>query len=381
MDISIAESAGKMKQEIHRKKNRGMPVRGAAWGLAIALTGCGAAPIRQQTSVDTAMGTIVSQTLYVQETGRSASEEDWEELQESPCASVMGILKELEEQELSWRIEGSEVARINALADQGEAGEDLSLGQGEQGIFASLSAAMGETLARIWQVSMDSGGALDVTLGRLSRLWNLDGTDFSRIPEEGQVRDALKDTGFGRVQFPENGIWLPLGMQLDLGAVGKGIACDRVRAYLNSRPQITGAVVAVGGSVVTYGQKPDGSPWKVAIVHPREEGSYLGVLSLTGEQFVSTSGDYERYVTVDGVRYHHILDPATGYPARSGLCSVTIVCGSGLLADALSTACFVLGSEQGLDLAKSYGAEALLVEEDGTLRMTEGMREIFSAQE
>ncbi len=381
MDISIAESAGKMKQEIHRKKNRGMPVRGAAWGLAIALTGCGAAPLRQQTSVDTAMGTIVSQTLYVQETEWPASEEDWEELPESPCASVMGILKELEEQELSWRIEGSEVARINALADQGEAGEDLSLGQGEQGIFASLSAAMGETLARIWQVSMDSGGALDVTLGRLSRLWNLDGTDFSRIPEEGQVRDALKDTGFGRVQFPENGIWLPPGMQLDLGAVGKGIACDRVRAYLNSRPQITGAVVAVGGSVVTYGQKPDGSPWKVAIVHPREEGSYLGVLSLTGEQFVSTSGDYERYVTVDGVRYHHILDPATGYPARSGLCSVTIVCGSGLLADALSTACFVLGSEQGLDLAKSYGAEALLVEEDGTLRMTEGMREIFSAQE
>ena len=195
------------------------------------------------------------------------------------------------------------------------------------------------------------------------------------------MRDALKDTGFGRVQFPENGISLPPGMQLDLGAVGKGIACDRVRAYLNSRPQITGAVVAVGGSVVTYGQKPDGSPWKVAIVHPREEGNYLGVLSLTGEQFVSTSGDYERYVTVDGVRYHHILDPATGYPARSGLCSVTIVCGSGLLADALSTACFVLGSEQGLDLAKSYGAEALLVEEDGTLRMTEGMREIFSAQE
>ncbi len=381
MDISIAESAGKMKQEIHRKKNRGMPVRGAAWGLAIALTGCGAAPVRQQTSVDTAMGTIVSQTLYVQETEWPASEEDWEELPESPCASVMGILKELEEQELSWRIEGSEVARINALADQGEAGEDLSPGQGEQGIFASLSAAMGETLARIWQVSMDSGGALDVTLGRLSRLWNLDGTDFSRIPEEGQVRDALKDTGFGRVQFPENGIWLPLGMQLDLGAVGKGIACDRVRAYLNSRPQITGAVVAVGGSVVTYGQKPDGSPWKVAIVHPREEGNYLGVLSLTGEQFVSTSGDYERYVTGDGVRCHHILDPATGYPARSGLCSVTIVCGSGLLADALSTACFVLGSEQGLDLAKSYGAEALLVEEDGTLRMTEGMREIFSAQE
>lgn len=82
---------------------------------------------------------------------------------------------------------------------------------------------------------------------------------------------------------------------------------------------------------------------------------------------------------VDGVRYHHILDPSTGYPARSGLCSVTIVCHNGLLADALSTACFVLGPEQGLTLAESYGAEALFADEDGALYMTEGMEEIFSA--
>lgn len=318
------------------------------------------------------MGTIVTQTLYVRggsgtvyENGESEAATDAESI------FIMQLLEELEGRELSWRAEGSEVAEINA----GAGGE----------VHVVPSSSLREILGQIWQISADSDGALDVTLGRLSRLWNMDelaaeGGQMS-VPSIEQVRSALEDTGYERARFSGDALILPAGMQLDLGAVGKGIACDRVSAYLHSQPQITGAVVAVGGSVVTYGQKPDGSPWKVAIIHPREEGSYLGVLSLTGEQYVSTSGDYERYVTVDGVRYHHILDPATGYPARSGLCSVTIVCDGGLTADALSTACFVLGPERGIALAENYGAEALLVSEDGALHMTEGMKKIFSVGE
>lgn len=333
--------------------------------MLLLLTGCDNAGIRQQTAVDTAMGTIVSQTLYVRQ-GREQAEDE--------CAAVMGILTELEEQELSWRSADSEVARINALVTGGTV-------SGENRVAVPLSSSMQEILGQVWQISRDSHGALDVTLGGLSRLWNLDGlsageTEVS-LPTQEQIQSALEDIGYERVGLSGGTLDLPPGMQLDLGAVGKGVACDRIGAYLRSRPQITGAVVAVGGSVITYGQKPDGSPWKVAIMHPREEGSYLGVLSLTGEHYVSTSGDYERYVMVEGVRYHHILDPATGAPARSGLCSVTIVCDSGLLADALSTACFVLGPEQGLALAQSCGAEALLVEEDGTVHMTEGMEEIY----
>lgn len=339
----------------------------AAAGVSLFLTGCGGADIRQQSAVDTAMGTIVSQTLYVRQEGEQT---------ESESAAVMRILTKLEEQELSWRIADSEVAQINALA---------ACEQEKSRATVPISPSMREILAQIWQISSDSQGALDVTLGRLSRLWNLDGaaaeeTAFS-IPGEEQIQSAMRDIGYERVQLTEETLKLPQGVQLDLGAVGKGIACDRVSEYLRDSSRITGAVVAVGGSVVTYGQKPDGSPWKVAIMHPREEGNYLGVLTLKGEHYISTSGDYERYVTVDGVRYHHILDPATGAPARSGLCSVTIVCNSGLKADALSTACFVLGPEHGLALAQSYGAEALLVEEDGTMYMTEGMEKIFSPDE
>lgn len=345
-------------------------------GAILILTGCGGRS-EQYGSVDTAMGTVVSQTLYVCGDREEAASE---------TAAVMDLLTGLERQELSWRIEESEVARINALSDE-EKAKKISQGQESplrEGMSVPISSAMGQILQQIWQVSADSRGALDVTLGRLSRLWNLDAlaveTAEITVPTQEQIRTALENTGYERVRISPGTLELPPGMQLDLGAVGKGIACDRVGEYLRSRSRITGAVVAVGGSVITYGQKPDGSPWKVAITHPREEGKYLGILSLTGEHYISTSGDYERYVMVDGVRYHHIFDPSTGAPARSGLCSVTIVCDSGLLADALSTACFVLGPQQGLALAETYGAQALLVEEDGTVHMTDGMRDMYTAE-
>ncbi len=388
-----------MKRNIWRSRKARIPIGAVLPVLVFLVCGCGAAPVRQQSAVDIAMGTIVTQTLYVQQ--GSGGDYGNEEAEDAESSSVMGLLADLERQELSWRLEGSEVAKINALAsagdidqpgagmeDRSEAGAGDQPGDGgdlpRQGdVQVALSPSMREILERIWRISADSGGALDVTLGRLSRLWNMDGLaaegEGISIPSTDQIRSALEERGYERVRFVGDGMILPAGMQLDLGAVGKGIACDRVSAYLHSQPQITGAVVTVGGSVVTYGEKPDGSPWKVAVIHPREEGNYLGVLSLTGEQYVSTSGDYERYVMVDGVRYHHILDPATGYPARSGLCSVTILCDGGLLADALSTACFVLGPERGMALAENYGAEALFVREDGELQMTEGMKEIFSA--
>ena len=128
---------------------------------------------------------------------------------------------------------------------------------------------------------------------------------------------------------------------------------------------------------MTYGTKNDNTPWQVGVVDPQDTSKLLGTLSLTGTCFVSTSGDYERYVEMDGIRYHHILDPATGYPADSGVSSVTIVCDSGILSDALSTACFVLGVEEGMELAQSYGVKALFADENGQLYMTEDMQEIF----
>ena len=152
----------------------------------------------------------------------------------------------------------------------------------------------------------------------------------------------------------------PSGEQVKAGATAHGANIDH--------PILHGAVARVGGkqmlqrvggsSVMSYGSKPDGSAWQVAVTDPRDtEGDYLGVVTLNGTEFLSTSGDYEKYFIEDGVRYHHILDPATGYPARSGLTSVTVVCDDGLNADGLSTACFVLGKEKAEELLKKYNAD------------------------
>ena len=136
-------------------------------------------------------------------------------------------------------------------------------------------------------------------------------------------------------------------------------------------------MISVGGSILTYGNKPEGGTWQIAVTDPLEPSQSAGVLTLAGGYCVSTSGDYERYVEVDGVRYHHILDPRTGSPARSDVAGVTIVTKDGFLSDALSTACFVLGSEEGQKLLEKYDAEALFIDHAGTITMTEGMQQYF----
>ena len=170
---------------------------------------------------------------------------------------------------------------------------------------------------------------------------------------------------------------IPAEMQLDLGAVGKGVALDEILKTLEAHPEVSGAVISVGGSILTYGSKPEGGAWQIAVTDPLDPSESVGVLTLDGGHCVSTSGDYERYVEVDGVRYHHILDPATGYPARSGLTSVTVVCDDGLNADGLSTACFVLGKEKAEELLKKYNADGLFVDDSDHVWMTEGMKERF----
>lgn len=129
---------------------------------------------------------------------------------------------------------------------------------------------------------------------------------------------------------------------------------------------------------MTYGEKPDGSSWKVALTDPRDtEGDYLGAITLDANQFLSTSGDYEKYFIEDGIRYHHILDPKTGYPVQNGLTSVTIVCDQGYLADGLSTACFVLGMDAAKPLLEKYDAEAVFVDEDKNVYVTSGLMDKF----
>ena len=140
---------------------------------------------------------------------------------------------------------------------------------------------------------------------------------------------------------------------------------------LDADKNVSGMILNLGGSsVMSYGSKPDGSAWQVAVTDPRDtEGEYLGAITIEGGEFLSTSGDYEKYFMEDGKRYHHILDPKTGYPVWNGLDSVTIVCDNGLLADGLSTACFVLGMDDAMELLEKYDADAMFVDEDKNLSL------------
>lgn len=166
---------------------------------------------------------------------------------------------------------------------------------------------------------------------------------------------------------------------LDLGAVGKGIACDVAQNYLKQQKEVSGAVIAVGGSILLYGSKADGTNWNVAVQNPRgKDGEAMGVLSLSGTTNVSTSGDYEKYFMQNGKRYHHILDPSTGYPAESSLISVTVVSDNGLLSDGLSTACFVLGKEKGERLLETYGAEGVFIDQNKKVTVTKGLKDKFT---
>jgi len=330
--------------------------------LCFLCTGC-ASKSRVHHSMDTAMGTIINQTIYVSGGMGTA---------ETISGEILSCIETLEKEQLSWRLESSLLYQVNASAGSSEA--------------FPLGSLLGEVLEQCKKVYAASDGAFDFSIGRVARLWNIDewaavngdGESISFVPPtDAQLAEALAFVGGDRSVVEGEYVRLPKGMQLDLGAVGKGIALDEIKKLLEQREEVTGAVISVGGSILTYGSKPEGGTWTVGIVNPHDTAQSLGTLRLTGQWCISTSGDYERFIEVDGIRYHHILDPRTGHPADSGIRSVTILTKDGLLSDALSTACFVLGVEEGLALAEQFQAQALLVDTQGDIHMTTGMEQYF----
>lgn len=278
------------------------------------------------------MGTIVTQKVYGDYAGKDIEK-------------INAIINALDKS-ISWREADSEVSALN---------RDGKLSN------ANL-AAMLDTCK---QVSRDSGGVFDVTVGGVSRLWSI-GEEDERLPGDSEIQAELKNVGYEGISISGNDITLAPGVSLDLGAVGKGAACDMAYNYLKAS-DAKGAVISVGGSILAYGKhNKAGDKWRIAVRHPRKENEYIGVISLS-EGFVSTSGDYERYFEKDGRRYHHIIDATTGYPSDSGLISVTVVCQNGLLSDALSTACFILGEEKSRALLEKYDAAAVFIDSELTI--------------
>ena len=187
---------------------------------------------------------------------------------------------------------------------------------------------------------------------------------------------------FTQIQIEDNtipAVTVPTGVQLDLGALAKGYASDKAAEILRENG-IEHALINLGGSIMTIGGNPNGSPWKIGIRNPFSLDENIGVLEVT-DKAVVTSGSYERFFTAeDGNTYHHIIDPATGCPAESGLVSVTVIGDSGIMCDALSTALFVMGAEKAAEYHREKGGfDMILVTEEGEILITDGIDHSFSS--
>jgi len=242
-----------------------------------------------------------------------------------------------------------------------------------------ISSETYEILSCAMECSVISQGLFDITVGPLADLW--DYKHASEPPANDRIELVLPLVGYKGLELDAvqktAGLKNP-GQSVDLGGVGKGFASDRFMEIFQEYG-VTSAFSNIGGNVSTLGNKPDGSPWRVGIRHPRLNG-LIGAVAVTGKAVV-TSGDYERYFfDKEGRRFHHILNPITGYPAESGLVSVTVVADSAMTADALSTAVFVAGLERGLALIKKYPrVEAVLVDAKLRVYVTRGLRQCFQA--
>ncbi len=378
--------------------------------LLLSMTSCSSnkgntKPASEQTTVNTSTSTTspqeYSKTDFVMSTVLSEKIYGTKDV----TTEIKEELDKLEKDQLSWREDRSVVSKINADA--------------QKGIKTRLDSDMTSWVEDSLELAKRSNGAFDPTIGRLTRLWNIEG-DNPKVPSKQEIKNTLEDTGYTKIHLEKaesqntantkknvdkdikdntaknketseetskntnenesvSSIYIGDKCTLDLGAVGKGIACDVVQDYLKKQKKVSGAVIAVGGSILLYGSKADSSNWNVAVQNPRgQDGEAMGVLSLSGTTNVSTSGDYEKYFMQDGKRYHHILDPSTGYPADSGLISVTIVSDSGLLSDGLSTACFVLGKEKGEKLLETYGAEGVFIDQNKKVTVTKGLKDKFT---
>lgn len=214
-----------------------------------------------------------------------------------------------------------------------------------------VSAEVFDVVEKCLEFAFLSDGTFNPAMGPVINLWGITGSN-PRVPGEEEVEKALRSCDFGKVIMDRDAmtIYLEEGMALDLGAAVKGYACDEVTKIL-VQEKVKCAVLDFGGNIVVFGQKPDGSAWKVGIKNPAAPGGDpVKVLEISPEQvkksgYVSivTSGGYERYFEQDGKRYHHIFDSKTGYPSESNVSSATVVCSSSFMADVLSTLYFVTG--------------------------------------
>jgi thiamine biosynthesis lipoprotein len=278
---------------------------------------------------------------------------------EDAAAVVFDVFRDVEREMNEWR-PGSPLAAINEAAGR----EPVVV---PEELFALIERGI--------EIGEMTGGAFDITWAALWGVWDFK-ADEPRVPADQELEARLDLIDFHRVRIDEAAgtVYLPEpGMKIGLGGIAKGYALDRAAEALRGAG-VTSFLISAGGQVLVRGMRGD-RPWRVGIRDPRSTmKDYFAFLEVT-DTSVSTSGDYERFFILDGVRYHHILDPRTGRPAR-GLLSATVICADATLADALSTAMMVMGRDRALALAESRDdVEAVLIDDAFQVHVTSGLED------
>lgn len=318
----------------------------AAFLLLLCLAGCTPQP-KSYTADFFAMDTFMSITAYGED----------EQAAQDTAVQLEQRINALEPA-LSRTREDSDLYRLNhADGAACEVSEDT---------YAAIEAAV--------QFAEWTGGAFDPTMAPLTDLWGIN-TDHAHVPAQAEIDAALTHVGYQNIELlGNNQVRLLNGAQLDLGGIGKGFATDAAAAMLDGT---RGVLATLGGNIGAYGENPnrDSGNWVVGIADPDDNAAFIATVEVRGLSVV-TSGDYERYFEQDGKRYHHIFDPATGYPADSGLRSVTVIDESSTRADALTTALFVMGLEEGMAFCEQNDIAAVFVTADKQVHVTDKVGEV-----
>ncbi len=313
----------------------------------VLFSGCTKARTIQKT--ETIMGTDVTITVVARSSaeGEAAIEEGMAELRR--LDAMMSLYKDT-----------SEITKVNLAAGKHP---------------VKVSPEMIEVVERAAEVSALSGGVFDVTVGPLVVLWQMRLKE-GNVPTDGEIARIRSLVNYQNIVIDKQASTIFLkhpGMIMDFGGM-KGYTADRVADIFRKRG-IKNAIIAVAGDIWVLGHRDDGTPWRIGVQHPREHDKTLAVLDLS-DKYLSTSGDYERFVIREKKRYHHIIDPRTGKPS-TGVISVTLIGDKGALIDPLAKVPFILGPEEGLKLVKKLGVEAIIVDDQGKVFMTDGVKNLM----
>jgi len=230
-----------------------------------------------------------------------------------------------------------------------------------------------DLVGRAIKVSQITSGAFDLSYASMDKIWKFDGS-MKTMPTEEAIKKSVSKIGYKNIILDpkEQTIFLKYeGMKLGLGGIGQGYIADKVKELLFSKG-CTSGIVNVSGDINAWGKQPDGKPWTVGIINPMNKNKVFATFPLENSA-VETSGSYEKFVMFNGIRYAHIIDPRTGYPAQ-GIISVSVFAKQTEIADALATGIFVLGVEVGLDLVNQLkGIECIIVDDKGKIHSSKGI--------